>query len=126
MDWGENGKMMRNEVVDRTQEELVMPENHVEEQLAELTRRVEALEVRLAEIDALRALREAGPTYRVGEERNEISLFEARLRVLAKQFSELIEDWQDVRAMLEAEVDYRAGDAVSFDDFFSELEAEAE
>ena len=43
-----------------------MSEKHDEEQLAELTRRVEALEARLAALDAPLALREAGPVYHVG------------------------------------------------------------
>jgi len=48
-----------------------MPAKRVKEQLAELTRRIEALEDRLAEIDALRALREAGPVYHVDEDEME-------------------------------------------------------
>jgi len=103
-----------------------MDEKYLEAQLADLTARVEALEARLADSDEPLSLREAGPTYRTGEDRSEISLFEARLGALIKQFSQLIEDWHDVRDMLEAEADYRAGDAVSFEDFFAELEAEVE
>ena len=103
-----------------------MDEMYLEAQLADLAARVEALEARLADSDEPLSLREAGPVYRTGEARSELSLFEARLGALIKQFSQLIEDWHDVRDMLEAEADYRAGDAVSFEDFFAELEAEVE
>jgi predicted HTH domain antitoxin len=101
-----------------------MSNKDVEDQLAELTRRAEALEARLAELETPRALKEAGPTYRTSEAGSEISLFEARLNALVKQFSEIIEDWQDVQAMLEAEADYRAGNTVSFEELVTEVNAD--
>lgn len=48
-----------------------MTKSFVEDQLVELSRRLEALEARLAEPESPQALREAGPVYRMGSERRE-------------------------------------------------------
>jgi predicted nuclease with TOPRIM domain len=105
---------------------MKMPKKDIEDQLAELARRVEALEARLAELESTRALREAEPVYRIDEAEGDLSMFDERFKALLGQFFELATDWDDVRAMIEAEADYRAGDTMSFDDFFAELEAEVE
>ncbi len=103
-----------------------MTEKSLEERLDALIRQVEALEARLAELESPRALREAGPVYQVEGTDEFASTFEDRLEALFLEFAQLVEDWRDVRAMQLAEEDYRAGDTLSFDDFFAELDAEAE
>jgi len=48
-----------------------------------------------------------------------------RLEKVVSRLVRLLEDVDDVRAMREAEVEYQAGDRISFDELLAEIEAEA-
>ena len=49
-----------------------------------------------------------------------------RLEQLLYQLVQLAEDKDDVRVMREAEVEYRLGDSVPFDELLAEIQAESE
>ena len=48
-----------------------------------------------------------------------------RLEKVVSRLVRLLEEADDIRAMREAEVEYQAGDRVSFDELLAEIEAEA-
>jgi hypothetical protein len=47
-----------------------------------------------------------------------------RLEKMVAHLARLLEDADDVRAMREAEVEYRTSDAAAFDDLLTEIDAE--
>jgi len=47
-----------------------------------------------------------------------------RLEKMVARLARVLEDADDIRALREAEVEYRAGDAAAFDDLLAEIDAE--
>jgi hypothetical protein len=47
-----------------------------------------------------------------------------RLEKMVARLARVLEDADDIRALREAEVEYRTGDAVAFDDLLAEIDAE--
>jgi hypothetical protein len=49
-----------------------------------------------------------------------------QLESVVNRLTKLLEDLEDLKVMYEAEAEYRAGDAVSFADLMTEVQAETE
>jgi hypothetical protein len=47
-----------------------------------------------------------------------------RLEKMVARLARVLEDADDIRALREAEVEYRTGDAAAFDDLLAEIDAE--
>ncbi len=50
----------------------------------------------------------------------------SQLEKTVGQLAHLLEDLEDVQAMRQTEIEYKAGDGIAFDELLSELEAEAD